>query len=696
MRAIAILGVVFYHLNATYCPAGYFGVDVFLVISGYFLLASLMKAERAGDIHYGSYLLKKSWRIVPSWLVVSCVFCFGCALFMISQDRYEVCNTAARSAYFVADYYIDHLYDYFNQTAHQNLFLHYWYLSITCQMYLLVPLLVMLFLRFFSKRVTVMLLGGVGVLSLVFYVLTTSMQVPVGIRQTLLEAVGMKTAYYHLLPRLWEILIGGAVLLLPAWAERPRLRKSLELLGVICILTSFFCYDTGSPQVYLAVAGALLFLRFGGEGIVSRLLSWRPIQWVGTISFSLYLWHWPIMAAWKYVSLEGVTWYDELGMVLLSFLLAALAWRFIETLKMPRATSRATLAAQFIPFVLMLAFAFGIRPYYKGIKAAAFDGLTGKGLMAEIVAQINTLPRDEALLKGFAIDILKGQPAYIGTDTTVAPSFLVMGDSHSYHSFFGLHHACAKRGLRGVSLNIPVSPLWYCYKEGVGHWNEAEAEAVLEYLRQHPSIKYVFIVLMWEARVYGDASLNGGETMDWREMRSLSFEEQIALREEGLGETCRRLKAMGVKPVLLADIPILPKNLVPYQLNQKVQMLRGHDAPEYLTPVEVHRANAARYTRLMKRLYDGGDAWAVIDCAEALRQGEHYRTRNDEGLFLYSDNNHLTYAGSDIVGEYVVEEWLRQAGEQGMTPPDTPEVPAVGGASSSSEVGTTHSVSQGN
>ncbi len=661
MRAIAILGILFYHLNATYCPAGYFGVDAFLVISGYFLIASLLKAEKPADLRYGSYLLKKSWRIIPSWLLVCLVFCIGSAPFMLPLDRVELCNTAGRSAFFGADFYIDHLYDYFNQNAHNNLFLHFWYLSITCQMYIILPLIVMLTLCCGTRRTTAWVLGIIGTLSLAFYLLTTTPQVPQELRHHLLRSTGMQTAYYHLLPRLWEIVAGGAILLLPAWQQRPTRRKLLETLGALGVILSFFLFETGSAQVYMAALGTMLFIRYGGGGPIARLLACKPIQWVGTISFSLYLWHWPIMAGWKYIRLGDIYWYDELGMVLLSLLMGHLAWRWVESLNMPKARTRAALTLRFLPLLLLALFAAGIRPYYKSIKAQTGEWAKGKGLVSEVLAIISTRPPDAELQRGFTTSILLPRPpAYIGTQTTATPSFLLIGDSHSTHSFLGMEHYCNEHGIRGIFWNNHVTPFWWCYKDNLSPWNPEIAETFTEYLRQHPELEYVFISTLWWDRLYASDSKNSGVTMDWREMKRMELAEQINLREAGLRETCRILTEMGRKVILLTDIPQLPSRPSPYERWLKVKMLTGEDAPEHLTPASVHKEKESRYAQLFHQLAADGLVWAVIDSAEPLRRGEAYATRDKKGEFLYYDSNHLTTAGSLIVGTYILDEWTRR------------------------------------
>ncbi len=667
LRALAILGILIYHLNAAYCPAGYFGVDVFLVISGYFLLASLMKAEKPGDIHYGSFLLKKSWRILPPWLVVTLVFCFGSVWFMIPTDRIDICCTAARSAFFGADFYIDHLYDYFNQKAHTNLFLHYWYLSITCQMYIIIPLLVMLLLWLTTKRKAAMVLGGIGMLSFVYYILTTTPQVPEGFRTALLKSMGMETAYYHLLPRLWEVLLGGAALLLPAWQDKRGLRMLLETVGILAIVVSAFLCATGSPMVYPAAFGALLFLRYGGDGPVSRLLSWRPVQWLGTISFSLYLWHWPIMAGWKYSCLDGVTACDEWVMLGLSLVLGALGWALVERLKMPKPTTRLSSCLRFLPLVLLICFGVGISPYYRSIRTQVGQLLKGHGTIKELYAAADKQPEDEALHKDFPRELFEDYPVYIGTDESELPSFIYMGDSHSVHSSYGMHRYLQEHGGRGILLNNSVVPFWWCIKERFGVWNENKADKLVHYMQQQPGLKYVFIALLWETRLYARtlSDNNGYPTRDWRNPTAvLDIDAQIALREEGLRETCRRFKEMGYKVVLVADVPFLPHKMSPYEEWLKVKMLTGREAEEYLTPVAEHEKKSGACMRLFEKLVQEGVAWAAIDSAEAMRQGDYYRTRNDKGEFLYSDNNHITFAGSELVGGYVMAEWKRLMREE--------------------------------
>ncbi len=669
LRALAILGVLFYHLNASWCPAGYFGVDAFLVISGYFLLASLLRAETPGDVHYGSYLLKKSWRILPSWLAVAIIFCVGSKGYLLPLDRVDICSTALRGAFFGADFYIDNLYNYFNPNAHNNLFLHFWYLSITCQMYIILPLLVMLLLCLRSRRLLVAALAVIGLLSFALWVLTTSALLPEAARTGLLKSFGMKSSYYHLLPRLWEVLLGGAVLLLPAWQNRRGLRMLIETLAIAALVASYFCFETGSPQVYTAVIASLLFIRYGGEGPVSRALSWRPVQWIGTISFSLYLWHWPIMAGWKYIVLGQIAWYDEVGMVLLSLALGGTAWALIERLKMPKGSTVWAACLRFAPLALLILFAVSVRPYYKSIRTESNDSVRAQGLLMELVRQFDAEEKTPELMRGLKPGLFEKLPVYIGKDVDAQPSFFLIGDSHASHCYLGMRKYCEENGLKGILFSQIVTPFWYCRKTEQAEWDEEKAEAVMEYIRQHPELETVFIGMLWEPRLHGSRAQTGGVTYDWRKMSSLSAKESADLRDEGLRETCRRLTAMGRKVVLLADVPTLPYRPSPYEQWLKVKMLTGKDCPEYLVPVAQHKAEQKRCAELFAGIVEEGAALGVIDCAEPLRDGEHYRTRNDDNQFYFYDHNHLTTLGSERVYAYVMSEWQRLLREDAAKQP---------------------------
>ncbi len=657
LRAIAILGVLFYHLRAGYCPAGYFGVDLFLVISGFLLFRSLLKPGAEQGFHYGSYLLRKAWRIIPSWFVVSLVVCLLTAYLFAPSRAGDILKTARYSALFHADYYIDRSFDYFNSFSQQNPLLHYWYLSITQQMYLLAPLLTIPLLRRCSRRAAIVLLTVLSLLSCTCYVLTTSVDlVPEWLRQSLLSAHGAKTAYYHLVPRFWEFAAGFAVFLLPEFAARPRLRAALGMLGLGGVVASFYLYATGSPALYLTIICSLLALRYASTGPAAWLLGLKPVQALGTISFSLYLWHWPVMVFWKYCSLDATGLWNEAGMLALSLLLATLSWRFVECLKTPtRSGWRGTLLRCTVLLALPLIAVSSTKLHKSSKKEMVTEDTTLMSPMPPILEQ------EPAVLLGLTPPA-EGAPLDPIMRLGVAegpPRFIFMGDSHAFQLSNALHYACEKAGVRGLYMTNYVLPypglVLHKNPNDPGHWNRALGERILHYLEQHPEIRYVLIAQRWEYRMLTSPAASHEETG-----RSITDqEERGALAAAGLREWCTRLRALGKEVILLGDNPTFP---APYPLDEweryrkvkLLQLLRPYR--ERGLSQKEHEEGQKHSLRVLRQLAQEGLAH-LIDVAPALMENGTYYARS-EGQFLYYDDNHLSIPGAQRAVNYLMPRLL--------------------------------------
>ncbi len=613
-------------------------------------MRSLLRAGAAEQFHYGHFLQKKAWRILPSWLAVTVVTCLVALLLMPPAQLGTLMLTAASSAIFLSDCAIYHSGSYFNPLTQQNPLLHFWYLSLTQQLYLVVPLLIIPLSRVFSRRAAIILLGVLALLSFIFYLLTPA---PTPLAETLLKSIGARSAYYHLVPRFWEVVAGASVFLLPEFAGRPRLRAALGVLGLVGALISFFLYRTGSSATYLTVISTLLAMRYADAGPAGRLLSLKPVQALGTISFSLYLWHWPLMVFWKYCCFDNPTPWDEWGMLVASLLLALLSWRFIERLRAPagagwRGTLKRCTLLLSLPLVALAAFLLNERA-----RLYADEGQLG---YRELILRPSSEP-DTDVQRGFEhlrkLQLL-GTPMRVGSGE-VRPSFLFIGDSHAQHLYDALNEACLEAGIRGVYLNNTVAPYHGLIQPQVGpdtcRWNADIEQLLLDYLDTHPHITHVLIAQCWQMR------MSEGYALDARTGQPVSAgKEREAITGPGLGIFCDRIRALGRTPVLLGETPRFSRPC-PLEEWTRREMLGVPQRERKMTVAEFEERHAFPLATLRQLAQEGRAE--LLELTPALQVGDAYPA-NEGSVFWYYDANHLTPVAAKRVVRHLLPQLQAQ------------------------------------
>ncbi|MBP7951455.1 MAG: acyltransferase [Verrucomicrobiales bacterium] len=328
LRAIAVLGVLFFHAGLGF-PGGYVGVDVFFVISGFLITSLLLK-----DLDRGTFSMLHFWerrirRILPALAVVVTVI-LAAGWFLLLPRDYEELGKQVISMVACASnvkFWLES--GYFDVAAEQKPLLHTWSLAVEEQFYLVIPLVLALLFRIRKIGwILPLLVGGIlGSFALSVY---GSYRHP-------------PTAFFLLPFRAWELGMGSLLVFLPPCAS-GRLAHAAAWLGLAGIVATYFLYPPGirfpGISALPPVVGAALLIWAGSNrdtrtpghrDIVFRLLASRPLVWIGLLSYSLYLWHWPLFAFQKYLGLPAKTWWIQLGLVLASFPLAWLSLRFVET-----------------------------------------------------------------------------------------------------------------------------------------------------------------------------------------------------------------------------------------------------------------------------------------------------------------------------------------------------------------------------
>jgi len=631
LRALAILPVMCFHAGFAFARGGFVGVDVFFVISGY-LITSLIHAEMvAGRFSLVGFYERRVRRLFPALFVVL-LFCVVMAPWLLlPQDLRYFGGSLFSTALFSSNIFFWLETGYFDMAAESRPLLHTWSLAVEEQFYLLFPLFLALLLRYVPRQ----LLAAMVVCTVLFlaageWVLGHS-----------------EYASFYLAPfRAWELGIGAIV----ALAHFPKPRSSLPAdlsaaVGIAFIFGSvvMFSWRTTFPglNALLPCVGAALVIWAGSGSLVNRILASRLLVFIGLISYSMYLWHWPLLVFARHYAIRDLTSVELLAVLLASVALAVFTFHFIERPFRGRngILERGTL------FALSAAITLGVCSL--GLAAVAQSGWPQRfdaETLRLLAGAEDRNPRQEACSFLVGDDLRAGKACRLGRLDGHAPSFIVLGDSQADALMPAFDRLAAERGQTGLYLGkIGCPPLLDVERVdmpfGCREFSDAARDLILaspasrivlaarwsHYTRQ-PTFRHeehVRVVIVDDAS--GKRGVRGNE----------------AVLARGLD---RMLGLLGSRQVyIVSTVPEIGYD-VPRTLAQSHHLGRSIDIRPTLeqyrqrqSGVEAILAAAQRrhgFTRL--------DPVAVL-CRTGRCEVEH------DGRALYFDGNHLSVHGAEFV-----------------------------------------------
>ena len=332
LRALAVALVVVYHLWPGVMPGGFVGVDVFFAISGFLITSMLLREiDRGGTVRLGAFWARRARRLLPAALTTLLACAAATALLVPLYYRESFLTDIRASTAYVQNWHLSAVQtDYFAAEGAASPVQHFWSLSAEEQFYVIWPLLLVVAVVVVRRRGPRVKRRSVG---LAMAALTT-----VSLGWSLVETASNPVSAYFVTPtRAWEFGLGGLLALAPASDRSPALRSTLSWLGIAAIALAALIYsdDTAFPgsAALLPVVGGLAVIRAGSprcRGAPSPVLGLRPVQFLGDVSYSVYLWHWPLLILAPFALRVGVTAYTRIGILMLTLLIAWCSKRWIE------------------------------------------------------------------------------------------------------------------------------------------------------------------------------------------------------------------------------------------------------------------------------------------------------------------------------------------------------------------------------
>lgn len=647
LRALAIIPVVAYHAQIPGFSGGFAGVDVFFVISGFLITRMIAQDLDRGRFSLSDFYARRVRRIVPALAVMLAAVTVFAAILFTPQEMQRYGLTLAAAAMFSANIYFWRTENYFTAEPESSPLLHTWSLAVEEQFYIVWPLGLMLIVALGLRRyLPALALAGLIVSFVAALVLVR---------------LSPSFAFYMLPARAWELLLGAVLALgvVPA-LKSAWVREAAALCGAAAVVASVFILNNRmeipGPWLLLPCLGTALVIHAGSNepARTSQILSLAPLVWIGLISYSLYLWHWPLLVLPQLILARELTPVEVAFAIGFSVLAAALSWRFVEQPFRRRALSdRPARRAMLVSGSAILSAAL-----LAGVALSQWGPLlwlnTPKAKLADaaVIHDANPLCLARDRPSQGSTELPPFEPCLFGAGGT-APVSVLWGDSHANHLRPALEPWAKDNGVTIRQVTKALCPPLLGVAPAVAPRNMREDcvrfnAQTLDWIRTTPSVRQVIMSARWP--VYLGRSmphhgvtpiLTAGDTVP------TDASEAVKTFEAALDQTLKALTGAGKSVVLLAPLPDL------FQGGAKCigrSKHLGWDPNRCAASATETERRIGPVTQAMKAVAARFPNVTIIEqaplfCDARLCSPLHY------GVVLFRDDNHVTPAGARMIVE---------------------------------------------
>jgi len=625
LRAVAVVSVVVYHVGNSVGFNGYLGVDIFFVISGY-LIASIILADLRNDrFSFKEFYLRRARRILPALLTVLTVTSIAASVVLLPNEALPFARSVFAAIFFYSNFLFYSESGYFDTSAELKPLLHTWSLSVEEQFYLVFPVLMLIGFR-----------RGTGFLKLL---------IPSALLLSLIWNLSFpglfkdeNFAFFMFPVRAWELLSGASLAVYAS--ANTTLRRGwadcLSFLGLVLILTGLLITkpeDYSYVLLTLPVVLGTCLIIFAGSGasppLVNRGLGTKIFLFFGKISYSLYLWHWPLYVLLLYYSFGRLSDVERTLIGLLSVVLSYFTWRFIEQ-----------------PFRKK-----ALRDLLPGLRVSLVPLALTVAIAGYLVAMQGLLPWTDANFQRFVKVEFGGDFKEIEVEGLTVWMLGLPGDPETGKiALFGDSHAKAiAPAIHDMSEEAGVTTLLF----------RNQCIAIDEDLLAHKKFKDCVSLAMKQAEFIARSETIGtviiagrwfAKTKLWANRTGFDMKKTWALREESLLNLVEKLTGAGKQVVVLAQVPLVEtrfKRSLPSVVARMIQ--QGHPELKDMIPSkEGYLAKNRKVLDLLERISRKTGAHVVYP-HEVLCPEYRCLIYDDAGM-IYWDDDHLSEYGARKVG----------------------------------------------
>jgi peptidoglycan/LPS O-acetylase OafA/YrhL len=650
LRAIAILSVIAFHAFPSWFKGGFVGVDIFFVISGYLISSIIFTSlKQTASFSFKEFYARRIKRIFPALILVMAT-CYIFGWFTLLTDEYmQLGKHIAGGSGFVSNFVLWNEAGYFDKAAELKPLQHLWSLGIEEQFYIVWPLLLYFAWKYrFNLLILALVIAGISF--------------GANVAKINHDSIGV---FYAPTTRFWELMIGSLLAYLTLYKfdgliifnnTRATFQNILAFVGILFVTIAVFGLnkDLLFPGWWalLPTFGTFLLISAGPQTWINRnVLSHRVMVWFGLISFPLYLWHWPLLSFAQIIESGNATQIMRIISVLASIALAWITYHFLEK---PMRFGKYSTAKVVVLCVLM-----GILGYV-GFDTFKYNGLQFRSSIKKVVTQEAAFAWNNDRL--FDVTCRKTFPFEWGiyhfcllTKAENAPTVSIIGDSHANHLYWGLSNFYKTKNenllLRAGSGCFP----FYDTESGMSDGKDRCRDLIngaIDYALNTASIKTIILTSYSNSETILAPSLLSkpkGVHQYIKFSGDPANDNYKEIYRHAMIATLDRLVQSNKKIIFIIDVPNLgfdPHACVdvrPWRITNRLK------SPCAISKKEYEQHNAA-YLSVIKSVLKFYPSVKIFDPTKYLCDKKYCWGARD-GKILYSDSNHLSYAGSMYIGE---------------------------------------------